>query len=71
MLSWQLMWEGIPLEGISVREQCALAGRRGPQELLIGKPVLGSTPLARAGVADEQILPQEMPAEHLDLKIKT
>jgi hypothetical protein len=37
------MWEHTPLKAIHAGEQSALAGRRRPQELLIGSYVPGST----------------------------
>jgi hypothetical protein len=40
------MWERTPSGGVRAGKQSDLAGCRGPQELLIGKPVPGSTPLA-------------------------
>jgi hypothetical protein len=43
MLSQNLMWEGMPLGGIHARE-CS-SGTWRPQELLIGKPLQGSTAL--------------------------
>jgi hypothetical protein len=46
MLSRHLMWERTPLINVHPGEQSALAGRRGQQELLIGKRVPGSTALA-------------------------
>jgi hypothetical protein len=46
MLSWHLMWECMPLGAVRAEEHSALVGCRGPQELLIGMCVLGSTTLA-------------------------
>jgi hypothetical protein len=43
LLSQHLMWEHTPLGGVRAGEQSALAGRRGPQKLLIVKAVPGST----------------------------
>jgi hypothetical protein len=47
MLSQHLLWERIPSGAVRAGEQSALAGRRGPLELLIGLYVLGSTALYR------------------------
>jgi hypothetical protein len=50
MLRGHLMEEQTPLGGKRAGEQNALGGRRRPQELLIGKPVPGSTaPAGRRG----------------------
>jgi hypothetical protein len=46
MLSGHLKWARTPPGGVHPGEQSALAGRRGPQELLIGKCMPGSTALA-------------------------
>jgi hypothetical protein len=59
MLSLQLMWERTPVQEVDnahAREQSALAGRKGPQELLIGKPVLGSTALGGRRGPHEQLI---------------
>jgi hypothetical protein len=49
MLSRHLVWERTPPGGIHAGEQRAIAGHRGPQELLIGKPLPGR-PYRRAHV---------------------
>jgi hypothetical protein len=46
MLSQSLIWESTPPGRVCAREQSALTGCRGPQELLIGKAMPGSTALA-------------------------
>jgi hypothetical protein len=43
IISRHLIWDSTPPESVRAGEQSDLAGRRGPQELLIGMYVPGST----------------------------
>jgi hypothetical protein len=45
MHRWHLMWKRRSPGGVHDGEQSALAGRKGQQELLIGKPMPGGTTL--------------------------
>jgi hypothetical protein len=63
MPSLHLMWKHTrtPLGGVRAWEQSALAGRRGPQELLIGKPVPGSTAVAGRKGLQELLIGKPVP----------
>jgi hypothetical protein len=67
MLIRHLMWERTPPGGVRAREQSALAGRRGPRELLIGKPAPGRTALAVRRGSQELPIDKPVPGEHLSL----
>jgi hypothetical protein len=61
MLSWHLTWACMTPRGVLSGEQSALAGRRGPQKLLIGKPVPGRTALAECRGLQELLIGKALP----------
>jgi hypothetical protein len=58
------MLEHMPQGGVRPGEQSALAGRRGLPELLIGKPVPGSTALAGHRGPQELLISKRVPGSN-------